>query len=86
MRFFFMLDGTNIQWFGKVSGDEGFPHFFNEKEYTLYREEHPVEKTLYYDEDEAIVRTKDGYEERWLKPNWVLKGRRLMHTEQINGG
>jgi len=37
---------------------------------------------LVEDEDEIVVETKDGVEERWLKPRWLLREVRIKRTSK----
>ena len=76
-RLYLSFDSGNLQWFGKIEKNRSVSRTMTDREYLAYRLKHPIKKVLAEDEDEIIVETKDGAEERWLKPRWLLREVRI---------
>ncbi|MEM3386323.1 MAG: hypothetical protein QXN08_01430 [Nitrososphaerales archaeon] len=76
-RLYLSFDSGNIQWFGKIEKKKSVSRAITDKEYFAHRLKHPIKKVLMEDEDEIVVETKDGVEERWLKPRWLLREARI---------
>jgi len=79
-RLYLSFDSGNLQWFGKIERNRNTSRTLTDKEYLYHRLKHPVKKVLVEDEDEIVVETKDGAEERWLKPRWLLREVRIKRT------
>ena len=76
--FYLSVDGAEVQWFGRIRRRMTNYALFSDKEYFLYRREHPVQQILDEEGDQVIVKTSDGAEESWIKPRWLLRKRRVL--------
>lgn len=76
-RLYLSFDGGNLQWFGKIEKKRSVTKTLTDKEYFAHRLKHPIKRVLVEDEDELVVETMDGAEERWLKPRWLIREVRI---------
>jgi hypothetical protein len=79
-RLYLSFDSGNLQWFGKIEKNRSITRTLTDKEYFAHRLKHPIRKVLAEDKDEILIETKDGVEERWLKPRWLLREVRIKRT------
>jgi hypothetical protein len=66
----FSLNGNSANWQAKI----GRPceQEISDKQYSRLRAASPAVEMLDDDGRMVVVRNADGYEEQWLKPQWVL--------------
>ncbi|MBI4257579.1 MAG: hypothetical protein HY619_01365 [Thaumarchaeota archaeon] len=77
--FYLSVNGRNVQWLGRIEAARSQRRSFTDQEYVRYRMYHPVDEILAENSEEVVVRTKEGVEEQWLKPKWLLRRRRVVN-------
>lgn len=80
-RLYLSFDSGNIQWFGKIEKKRSISRAITDRGYFAHRLKHPIRKVLMEDEDEIVVETYEGVEERWLKPRWLLREVRIRRAQ-----
>lgn len=68
---FFSLDGTTANWYASIGKKKGRLGM-SDKEYSRLRASVPAVQTLDDNGEVVIVKNNKGYEEEWVKPQWVL--------------
>ncbi|MBI2184019.1 MAG: hypothetical protein HYU39_03565 [Thaumarchaeota archaeon] len=85
--FYLSVNGRNVQWLGRIESARSERRSFTDQEYVRYRMDHPVDEILADNGEDIVVRTKEGVEEQWMRPKWLLRRRRIMngkvHTPQV---
>lgn len=67
------VDGSRASWFGSIGGRRGAVSI-SDSEYARYRAATPATELIDEEKGRVILRNKEGFEEEWSMPRWVLTG------------
>jgi len=68
------VDGSRASWFGSIGGGRRGAVSISDSEYARYRAATPATEVIDEDRGMVILRNKEGYEEEWSMPRWILTG------------
>jgi len=81
---FISINGSSASWFGQIGG-RGISLAVSDREYSRYRAAAPAAELLDQDEERIILRNRQGNEEEWITPRWVLTGFRRSRKKLDSG-
>ncbi len=70
------VDGTRASWFGSIGGRRRGAVSISDSEYARYRATTPATELIDGERGRVILRNKEGFEEEWSMPRWILTGLR----------
>ena len=68
------VDGSRASWFGSIGGRRRGAVSISDSEYARYRAATPATELIDEARGRVILRNKEGFEEEWSMPRWVLTG------------
>src|SRR5207245_3367126 len=68
------VDGSRASWFGSIGGGRRGAVSISDSEYARYRAATPATEVIDEDRGMVILRNKEGFEEEWSMPRWILTG------------
>jgi hypothetical protein len=68
------VDGSRASWFGSIGGRTRGAVSISDSEYSRYRAATPATELIDEEKGKVILRNKEGFEEEWSMPRWVLTG------------
>jgi hypothetical protein len=73
---FFSMDGSTANWQASIGRKRAEHVGLSDKEYARFRASVPAVETLDDNGQVVVLKNASGYEEQWMKPQWVLMGLR----------
>ncbi len=80
---FVLVDGSRASWYGSIGGKKTSLSV-SDREYARYRAASPATELVDQDEGRVILRNKEGNEEEWATPRWIMTGFRRQREKQRN--
>ncbi len=77
------VDGSHASWYGSIGGKKASLSV-SDREYARYRAASPATELVDQDEGRVILRNKEGNEEEWATPRWIMTGFRRQREKQRN--
>lgn len=66
------IDGNNASWYARIGRPKNA--IISDKEYSRLRAYIPLKEVVDDNGEFVILRNRNGEEERWFKPRWILAG------------
>ncbi len=66
------INGSRASWFATIGNNPA--EEFSDREYSRLRSSIPVQEVLDDNGEFFVVRNAKGFEERWIRPRWILSG------------
>jgi hypothetical protein len=79
------VDGSKASMMGSIGGQQSRPIAISDGEYSCYRASHDVIGVVDEDDDRVVLKTAEGFEEEWIRPKWVLNGKRRVRDSRPGG-
>jgi len=78
---FVSVDGSHASWYGSIGGRK-LSISVSDREYSRYRAETPATELVDQNEGRVILRNRQGNEEEWATPRWILTGFRRQREKE----